>query len=172
MLKLFRSSETKLCFSSKNFALKQSCLGFRFRSNFTRPVDFCDNKKKPNLFPHLTDNIPGVKTSEDEDILKVNVQELVKEKLNGGPVKLVANLPYYITTPIVMKFLEMHQKIILCMKRIYLLVGFACGFMSKITETRKNIYQMMRVVKSKCLKRLVFIKTCYSHSAVTLKNLT
>ena len=34
-------------------------------------------------------------------------QELtVKEKLNGGPVKLVANLPYYITTPIVMKFLE------------------------------------------------------------------
>ena len=41
-----------------------------------------------------------------QDILKVNVQELVKEKLNGGPVKLVANLPYYITTPIVMKFLE------------------------------------------------------------------
>ena len=42
----------------------------------------------------------------NQDILKVNVQELVKEKLNGGPVKLVANLPYYITTPIVMKFLE------------------------------------------------------------------
>ena len=42
----------------------------------------------------------------NQDILKVNVQELVKEKLNGGPVKLVANIPYYITTPIVMKFLE------------------------------------------------------------------
>ena len=42
----------------------------------------------------------------NQDILKVNVQELVKEKLNGGPVKLIANLPYYITTPIVMKFLE------------------------------------------------------------------
>ncbi len=42
----------------------------------------------------------------NQDILKVNVQELVKEKLNGGPIKLVANLPYYITTPIVMKFLE------------------------------------------------------------------
>ena len=38
--------------------------------------------------------------------LKVDVQGLINEKLNGGPVKLVANLPYYITTPIVMKFLE------------------------------------------------------------------
>lgn len=42
----------------------------------------------------------------NQDILKVDVQELVREKLNGGPVKLIANLPYYITTPIVMKFLE------------------------------------------------------------------
>lgn len=42
----------------------------------------------------------------NKDILKVDIQELVKEKLNGGPVKLIANLPYYITTPIVMKFLE------------------------------------------------------------------
>ena len=42
----------------------------------------------------------------NQDILKVDVETLVKEKLDGGPVKLVANLPYYITTPIVMKFLE------------------------------------------------------------------
>ena len=36
-------------------------------------------------------------------------QELtVKEKLNGGPVKLVANLPYYITTPIIMGLFESH----------------------------------------------------------------
>ncbi|OPJ55069.1 16S rRNA (adenine(1518)-N(6)/adenine(1519)-N(6))-dimethyltransferase RsmA [Alkalithermobacter paradoxus] len=42
----------------------------------------------------------------NEDILKCDIQKLVDEKLEGGPVKLVANLPYYITTPIVMKFLE------------------------------------------------------------------
>ncbi len=42
----------------------------------------------------------------NQDILKVDVQKLVEEKLNGGPIKLIANLPYYITTPIVMKFLE------------------------------------------------------------------
>ena len=50
----------------------------------------------------VLDNVEVV----NEDILKVDVQGLIKEKLNGGPVKLVANLPYYITTPIVMKFLE------------------------------------------------------------------
>ncbi len=38
-----------------------------------------------------------------EDILKVNLQELIKPY---GTVKVVANLPYYITTPIVMRFLE------------------------------------------------------------------
>lgn len=48
------------------------------------------------------DNIEVV----NNDILKVNVEELVKEKFDNKPIKLVANLPYYITTPIVMKFLE------------------------------------------------------------------
>lgn len=48
------------------------------------------------------DNIEVV----NNDILKVNIEELVKEKFDNKPIKLVANLPYYITTPIVMKFLE------------------------------------------------------------------
>ena len=60
------------------------------------------------LIPILKDTLDEFDNIEvvNQDILKVNVQELVKEKLDGGPVKLVANLPYYITTPIVMKFLE------------------------------------------------------------------
>lgn len=60
------------------------------------------------LIPILEETLSDFPNIEviNQDILKVNVQELVKEKLNGGPVKLVANLPYYITTPIVMKFLE------------------------------------------------------------------
>ena len=48
------------------------------------------------------DNIEVV----NNDILKVNIEELVKEKFDNKPIKLVANHPYYITTPIVMKFLE------------------------------------------------------------------
>ena len=60
------------------------------------------------LIPILKDTLHEFGNIEvvNKDILKVDVQELVNEKLNGGPVKLVANLPYYITTPIVMKFLE------------------------------------------------------------------
>ena len=60
------------------------------------------------LIPILEETLSDFPNIEviNQDILKVDVQELVKEKLNGGPVKLIANLPYYITTPIVMKFLE------------------------------------------------------------------
>ena len=61
-----------------------------------------------NLIPILSETLGDFDNAEvvNEDILKVDVQNLIKEKLDGGPVKLIANLPYYITTPIVMKFLE------------------------------------------------------------------
>ena len=42
----------------------------------------------------------------NEDILKVDINAIVQEKNNGKPVKVVANLPYYITTPIVMGLFE------------------------------------------------------------------
>ena len=43
-----------------------------------------------------------------EDILKVDIAKLVAEENNGKPVKVVANLPYYITTPIIMGLFESH----------------------------------------------------------------
>lgn len=42
------------------------------------------------------------------DILKVNIEKLVVEKNGGKPIKVVANLPYYITTPIIMGLFESH----------------------------------------------------------------
>lgn len=42
----------------------------------------------------------------NEDILKVNIAALVHEKNCGNPIKVVSNLPYYITTPIIMTLLE------------------------------------------------------------------
>lgn len=44
----------------------------------------------------------------NEDILKVDIAALVKEKNAGKPIKVVANLPYYITTPIIMGLFESH----------------------------------------------------------------
>ena len=42
----------------------------------------------------------------NEDILKLDVEETIRVRGEGRPVKVVANLPYYITTPIIMSLLE------------------------------------------------------------------
>ena len=42
----------------------------------------------------------------NKDILKVDIAKLVDEKNEGKPIKVVSNLPYYITTPIIMTLLE------------------------------------------------------------------
>ena len=42
----------------------------------------------------------------NEDILKVDINQIVNESNNGKPIKVVANLPYYITTPIIMGLFE------------------------------------------------------------------
>lgn len=44
----------------------------------------------------------------NDDILKVDISAIVQEKNNGNPIKVVANLPYYITTPIIMGLFESH----------------------------------------------------------------
>lgn len=63
-----------------------------------------------SLIPILEDTLSEYDnvTILNQDILKVNIPELA-EKYNGGrPIKVVANLPYYITTPIVMGLFESH----------------------------------------------------------------
>ena len=44
----------------------------------------------------------------NEDILKVDINAVVRERNGGRPIKVVANLPYYITTPIIMGLFESH----------------------------------------------------------------
>lgn len=61
-----------------------------------------------NLIPILEDTLGDYDNVKivNEDIIKADIKGLIDENLSGGPVKLVANLPYYITTPIIMRFLE------------------------------------------------------------------
>lgn len=63
-----------------------------------------DDKLIPILKETLKDY--GNVTIIHGDILKVDIEGLVREKNQGRPVKVVANLPYYITTPIIMGLLE------------------------------------------------------------------
>ncbi|MDY6232852.1 16S rRNA (adenine(1518)-N(6)/adenine(1519)-N(6))-dimethyltransferase RsmA [Peptostreptococcus porci] len=61
-----------------------------------------------NLIPILKDTMEDYENFNvvNEDIIKADIKGLIEEHLDGGPVKLIANLPYYITTPIIMRFLE------------------------------------------------------------------
>ena len=61
-----------------------------------------------NLVPILADTLKDYSNVKviNQDILKVDINELVKEYNNGRPIKVVANLPYYITTPIIMGLFE------------------------------------------------------------------
>lgn len=61
-----------------------------------------------NLIPILRDTLSEYDnvTIINEDILKVDINRLVDEKNGGKPIKVVANLPYYITTPIIMGLFE------------------------------------------------------------------
>ena len=61
-----------------------------------------------NLLPILTDTLKDYSNVKViyQDILKVDINELVKEYNNGRPIKVVANLPYYFTTPIIMGLFE------------------------------------------------------------------
>lgn len=63
-----------------------------------------------NLIPILADTLRAYQNVEvlNEDILKVDINRLAQEKNQGRPIKVVANLPYYITTPIIMGLFESH----------------------------------------------------------------
>ena len=63
-----------------------------------------------NLIPILEETLSAYDnvTVINEDILKVDVAKLAQEKNGGKPIKVVANLPYYITTPIIMGLFENH----------------------------------------------------------------
>lgn len=61
-----------------------------------------------NLIPILEDTLSGYDNVRviNEDVLKLDLKKLADEENNGKPVKVVANLPYYITTPIIMGLFE------------------------------------------------------------------
>ena len=62
------------------------------------------------LIPILKDTLSDYRnvTVINEDILKVDINSLVRERNQDRPIKVVANLPYYITTPIIMGLFESH----------------------------------------------------------------
>lgn len=62
------------------------------------------------LIPILEDTLDGYENVRiiNKDVLKVDIAKLAEEENQGRPIKVVANLPYYITTPIIMGLFENH----------------------------------------------------------------
>ena len=62
------------------------------------------------LIPILQDTLSGYHnvTILHNDVMKVDLEELAEKMNQGRPIKIVANLPYYITTPIIMGLFEKH----------------------------------------------------------------
>ncbi|MBR1909528.1 MAG: 16S rRNA (adenine(1518)-N(6)/adenine(1519)-N(6))-dimethyltransferase RsmA [Lachnospiraceae bacterium] len=62
------------------------------------------------LIPILNETMSGYDNVKiiNADVMKTDLDKLIREEFSGMSVKVVANLPYYITTPIVMSLLENH----------------------------------------------------------------
>ena len=62
------------------------------------------------LIPILEDTLDGYENVKiiNEDVLRLDLAALAREENGGKPLKVVANLPYYITTPIIMGLFENH----------------------------------------------------------------
>ncbi len=63
-----------------------------------------------NLIPVLSETLSEYNnvTVVNEDILKIDINKVADERNGGKAIKVVANLPYYITTPVIMGILESH----------------------------------------------------------------
>ena len=63
-----------------------------------------------NLIPILADTLGEYENVQviNEDVLKLDIRALAERENGGRPIKIVANLPYYITTPIIMGLFEEH----------------------------------------------------------------
>ena len=75
-------------------------------SRYAKKVVAIELDKK--LIPILGETLEGIDNIKiiNNDVLKVDLEKLIEEEFEGLNVKVVANLPYYITTPIIMKLLE------------------------------------------------------------------
>lgn len=130
-----RTAEVRLCISEKygqNFLIDPHVLDKIVAAAGIGPDDFvveigpgigtltqylayaarsvCAVEIDKNLIPILEDTLSDYDNVEviNNDVLKVDLAALAKEKNNGRPIKVVANLPYYITTPIIMGLFENH----------------------------------------------------------------
>lgn len=89
----------------------------------------------------------------NEDILKLNLKAILEENFGSFPVKVVANLPYYITTPIIMKLLEEDIKI----KSITIMVQKEVGERLCAAPGGKDYGALTVAVQYRCIPKKIMV---------------
>ncbi|MDD3704611.1 MAG: 16S rRNA (adenine(1518)-N(6)/adenine(1519)-N(6))-dimethyltransferase RsmA [Clostridiaceae bacterium] len=89
----------------------------------------------------------------NDDILKLDLKKVLEEKFGDTPVKIVANLPYYITTPIIMKLLEEDINL----KSITVMVQKEVGERICASPGGKDYGALTVAVQYRCIPRQILI---------------
>lgn len=89
----------------------------------------------------------------NEDILKLDLKTVLEENFGASPVKVVANLPYYITTPIIMKLLEENIKF----KSITVMVQKEVGERLAAAPGGKDYGALTVAVQYRCITNKIMV---------------
>ena len=117
------------------------------------------------LLPILEDTLGKYNNVEvvHGDILKIDIEKLINDKLNGGPIKVVANLPYYVTTPIIGKLIEDNLNIESIIVMVQILLTFIGGKMFNCTPLKLQEWLIifilaLLVIPVDIIRKLIFKK--------------
>ena len=91
----------------------------------------------------------------NDDVLKVDIAALADKYNNGKPIKVVANLPYYITTPIIMGLFESHIPV----ESITVMVQKEVADRMQVTLSSCPSALRRPIYCSKCTAKLLYAKT-------------
>ena len=115
-----------------------------------------------NLLPILAETLKDYSnvTVINEDILKVDMNQLVKEYNQGRPIKVVANLPYYITTPIIMGLFESNVPIenitVMVQKEVARIRGRQAGLQGLRRSVPGGAVLRQPLYRGKCASKLLY----------------
>ena len=113
-----------------------------------------DKKLIPILSETLgdRDNVEVV----NADILKIDINKLIEEKNIVGNIKVIANLPYYVTTPIIMKFLEEKVPI----KNIVVMIQKEVAYRMQAQPSTKDYGSLSMAVQYYCEPKIITRVPC------------
>jgi len=108
-----------------------------------------------NLIPILKVSLFGIENVNliNDDILKLDLKKVLEENFGNTPVKVVANLPYYITTPIIMKLLEEEINL----KSITVMVQKEVGERLGATPGGKDYGALSVAVQYRCIPHKILV---------------